>query len=53
MAHDIKPNDWVLMRGDEVIASSPNPKDLMNLYKKYSDMGGYITKNPSGQYLYY
>ncbi len=46
-------NDWVLMKGDEVIASNSDPNNLMDEYKKYDDGEVVITKNPSGQYLYY
>lgn len=46
-------DDWVLMKGDDVIASDPDPDKLIEEYHKYPDGEVMIAKNLKGQYLYY
>ena len=50
---DVRPNDWVLMRGDEVIASDPDPKNLMRQYHSLKDSNVYITKNITDTHLFF
>jgi len=45
--------DWVLMKGDDIVASNPDPVKLMEEYEKYPDGEVMIAKNLKGQHLYY
>lgn len=50
---EVGDEDWMLMKGDDVIASDSDPDKLMEEYKKYPDGDVMIAKNMTGQHLYY
>jgi hypothetical protein len=51
---EVGAKDWVLMRGDEVIESSPDIEQIMKRYKDLvRDDSVYITKNMEGNCLFY
>jgi len=50
---EVKPIDWVLMKGDEVIASDPEPKNLMEKYYSLKGENVYITKNITDTHLFF
>ena len=54
MAKDeVKPGEWVLMDGDEIIDHNANVKKLMAKYRKLGNDNLVITKNPHGDHLFY
>jgi hypothetical protein len=50
---EVNPDDWVLMKGDEVLASNPDPNVIMDKYKEFKDQNVFITKNITGQHLFF
>lgn len=50
---ETKPGDWVLLKGDTVIASDPDAARIMKLANELGDDELVISKEPISQYCYY
>jgi hypothetical protein len=50
---ETKPGDWVLLKGDHVIASDPDAAKIIMLADKLQDGELVISKEPVSQHCYY
>jgi len=50
---ETKPGDWVLLKGDRVIASDPDAAKIIMLADQLHDEELVISKEPVSQHCYY
>jgi len=50
---EVRPGDWVLLKGDRVVASDPDAARIMKLADELGDEELVIAKEPVSQYCYY
>lgn len=49
----IKPGEWVILRGDEIIEHDSSAEIIMELALKYRPEEIIITKEPTADYCFY
>jgi|GEM_PF-6043418 len=49
----VAPGEWVLLKGDEVIAHNRSIREIIRVYQKMKDDNLIISKEPSSQNCYY
>jgi tartrate dehydratase beta subunit/fumarate hydratase class I family protein len=50
---EVKPGDWVLLKGDSVIASDSDVRKIMEIYDRSGDVDLVISKEPVSRHCYY
>lgn len=49
----IEPGEWVIFKGDEVVAHNKEMKIILEIASKYSENEVIISKEPASKYCYY
>ena len=52
-SNGIEPGEWVIIKGDKVIAHNREMKIILELANKYNENEVIISKEPSSKYCYY
>ena len=50
---ETRPGDWVLLKGDHVLASDPDAAKIIKLADKLNDEQLVISKQPVSEHCYY